>query len=261
MGSYLESTMESVLKNLSPGDEYFVIDGGSTDDSVNIIRSFESKLSGWVSESDSGYADALGKGFNMGSNSLMCWINSGDLMLQGSLDKVRQILSQGDVDFIFGDDFLISESSCVVQVSNGFVRDLQSIMLFGGWTPLQDACYWSRDLYQKVGGINTKLKYAADYDLFLRMSIYGRLRYIPMVFSAFRRHAGQISIANVVGYRAERMESRRFQLSKLPNKPNIFLFNFYYWFKVRWRAHFQSKKKKLSFLIGSSVLEIFCQSA
>jgi glycosyltransferase involved in cell wall biosynthesis len=87
MAPYLEDTITSVIGNLRPGDEYFVIDGGSTDGSTDVIRRHEQSLSGWVSEEDAGYADALAKGFDRATGDILCWINAGDLYLSGALDR------------------------------------------------------------------------------------------------------------------------------------------------------------------------------
>ena len=115
----------------------------------------------------------------------------------------------GANDMIFGDDFHIDEASRVLSYSRGHVSDLRSAMLFGGWTPLQDACFWRRSTYDKAGGINRDLQYAADYDLFLNMTQMGRCAYVPVTFSAFRRHMGQKSVAGAAAYRDERETARR----------------------------------------------------
>lgn len=206
MVPYLEETIISVLANLGPGDEYFIIDGGSTDGSLDIIRKYESRLTGWISEPDRGYADAIGKGFDRASGGIFCWINAGDVYLRGAFSEVRTRM--GTNDMIFGDDFHIDENSQVLGYSRANVSDLKSAMLFGGWTLLQDASFWRREIYDKVGGIDRNLQYAADYDLFLRIAQAARYSYVPLAFSAFRRHAGQKSIAGAAAYRSEREDVR-----------------------------------------------------
>lgn len=207
MAPYLEETIASVIGNLRAGDEYFVIDGGSTDGSVEIIRRHAQSLTGWVSEKDAGYADALAKGFDRATGDILCWINTGDLYLSGALDVARERIA-GDLDMIFGDDFYIGEDNRILAFSRGWVPDLRMAMLYGGWTPLQDACFWRRSLYQRIGGIDRSLRYAADYDLFLRMALAGRTDHVPVTFSAFRRHAGQKSIAGSAAYSDERRRVR-----------------------------------------------------
>ena len=153
MGRYLEGTIASVFANLRVGDEYFVIDGGSTDESVDVLKRNAQQITGWVSEPDNGYADAIAKGFARASGDILCWINAGDLYLTGAFDTVRKLFEK-DADLIFGDDFYVDEDSKVLAFSRGWVPDLRAATLYGGWTPLQDACFWRRDLYQRVGGID-----------------------------------------------------------------------------------------------------------
>lgn len=220
MAPYLEDTIRSVLSNLRPGDEYFVIDGGSTDGSVDIIRRHEQSFTGWVSEKDEGYADALAKGFDRATGDVLCWINAGDLYLSGAFDAAREALTN-DVDMIFGDDFYIGEDNRILAYSRGWVPDLRMAMLFGGWTPLQDACFWRRSLYQRVGGIDRSMRYAADYDLFLRMALAGRTGYVPVTFSAFRRHAGQKSISGSAAYESERRRVRAREVGAYRTTPML----------------------------------------
>jgi glycosyltransferase involved in cell wall biosynthesis len=211
MASYLEDTIKSVTANLREGDEYFIIDGGSTDGSIDIIRRHERHLTGWVSETDTGYADALAKGFARATGEILCWINSSDIYLVGALERARSLLTE-QTDLIFGDNFYIDEQSRVLRFSKGWVPNLGSAMLYGGWTPLQEACFWRRDLYESVKGIDRSLQYAADYDLFLRMSSKARATYVPFAFSGFRRHQGQKSISGTRSYQTERWQTRERQL-------------------------------------------------
>ena len=261
MGHYLEETILSVLKNLNEGDEYFIIDGGSTDNSLEIVKKYEQHLSGWISEADDGYAHALAKGFDRSGNPLQCWINSGDLILQGSLNKARSVLNEVEADLIFGDDLYIDSNGYVIQITNGHARNLKLSMLNGGWTPLQDACFWRASLYNKIGGIDVGLKNAADYDLFLRMSIAGKVVYSPHIYSAFRKHDGQKSIKNMNAYRLEREISRSRELEKF-HKGNFLvrgLITAYYWFAIRWRVRVMGAKKNTPGLIGRLATQIQCQ--
>jgi glycosyltransferase involved in cell wall biosynthesis len=261
MGQYLGRTIESVIRNLRPGDQYFVIDGGSTDNSVEVIRSYEKHLTGWVSEPDAGYADALAKGFDRAGGEYMCWINSGDLLLDGAIDEARARLASSDADMIFGDDFYIDEADKVISCSYGRMDSLRAMMLYGAWTPLQDACFWKRELYGAVGGLDVRLKYAADYDLFLRMSVAGRCEYVPLAFSAFRKHQGQKSIHGRAEYKSERYRCQAVALDK-SGEPWIgrLLLTMYYWVVVRLRARvlhnfYQSKRQA-----GVSIHHLVCGS-
>lgn len=261
MGEYLAETIESVLVNLRPGDEYFIIDGGSTDSSLEVIRKYESRITGWVSGPDKGYADALYKGFNLAGGEYLCWINCGDLLLEGTLERARELFDSRDADMIFGDDYYIDEAGKVIFRSCGKVHSLQNMMLYGGWTPLQDACFWKRDLYNQVGGLDVSLKYAADYDLFLRMSMAGRCDYVSFVFSAFRRHEGQKSIHGQLEYKRERYQCRAVAMGK--SRRHLMVRRFlalYYWFAVRIRSRVSNYLLQSTQRSGESVRNLKCSA-
>ena len=113
-------------------------------------------------------------------------------------------------------------------------------------------------MYEKVGGISPTLRYAADYDLFLRMSLSGESQYVPLTFSAFRRHAGQTSVHHAKDYKVERAQCRQREMAKQNNKNwQKAIFNTYYCLLVRWRARFQGKKPA-KMLIGKNANNLTC---
>jgi glycosyltransferase involved in cell wall biosynthesis len=238
MGSYLAETIESVLRNLRSGDEYYIIDGGSSDESVEIIEKYAHRLTGWVSEKDDSYADAISKGFMRGTGQFQCWINSGDLLLDGSIDLARELLDKSNTDMIFGDDFYIDGNSNVLGYSRGACRNLRLTMLYGAWTPLQDACFWRSDLYKRVEGLDKSLRNAADYDLFARFSVAGNVCYVPFAFSAFRKHDGQRSIAYTQSYQREKNDIRLKLVAESNDSALMkFFLRCYFFLAVRWRAY------------------------
>jgi glycosyltransferase involved in cell wall biosynthesis len=255
MGRYLPETIDSVLANLRPGDEYHVIDGGSTDNSLDVLRSYGDRLTGWISEPDRSYADAVAKGFRRSTNELQCWIACGDLMLKGALDNARELIALENADMIFGDDLYVDEECRIIQVTDGSAPNLPVMMIHGAWTPLQDACFWRRDLYERVGGIDPAVRHAADYDLFLRMGVAGRCRYTPHVFSAFRRHPGQTSQQHELRYKQEKLACREKLLkSGAAPKPPSLPARAFYWVYPRLRSRFMNTKKVPAGLIGSHAL-------
>lgn len=238
MGRFLPETIESVLANLGPNDHYYVVDGGSTDDSLSVLQSYSGRLSGWVSEPDHGYADAVAKGFSMAETEFQCWMACGDLMLRGALPLARSVLADTGAEMIFGDDFYVDEAGRILQITNGHATKLSAMMLYGAWTPLQDACFWRTSLYSRIGGLRPELRYAADYDLFLRMSLNGQCTYTPHVFSAFRRHEGQTSLKHHTAYRAEKLAART-----LVDGEESVLARLYYWLYPRLRSRLASRKR------------------
>lgn len=263
MRRYLRQTVDSVLRNLNPGDQYFIVDGGSTDDSQEIIRDYAASLSGWVSERDRSYAEAIAKGFARTTADLMCWINVGDVLLPGALARARELLEESNADLIYGDDFYIDEEGAVLAFARGYVPDLRRALLYGAWTPLQDACFWRRDLYQRVGGLDGDVRYAADYDLFLRMAQAGNCLYVPEAFSAFRRHPGQKSIAFSPQYNAERESIRRRELGHVAGNAIVkTAATAWYKARARWRAHVSHRlwSRRRRDLIGRNIEELRCGS-
>ena len=259
MGDYLGLTMETVLGNLRSGDEYFVVDGGSTDGSLDVIRSYEKRLTAWVSEPDQGYADALAKGFARASGDILCWVNAGDLLLTGALDAARDAMAHTGADLIYGDDFYIDDEGRVIFFSRGHVGDLRAAMLYAGWTPLQDACFWRRELYERVGGLDPTLRYAADYDLFLRMALRGNTIYVPKAFSAFRRHPGQKSISGATTYRQEREDVRCRELARVRGPAfGAALRRVWYALAIRWRVRVAQRRWKRPDLRGRDIGELAC---
>jgi glycosyltransferase involved in cell wall biosynthesis len=259
MAPYLGATIESVLANLRPGDEYFVIDGASTDGSAEVVRAYSQRLTGWVSELDCGYANALAKGFARATGEILCWVNAGDLLLTGALDAAREALASTGSDMIFGDDFYIDEDGKVISFSRGYVPDLRLAMLYGGWTPLQDACFWRRSLYERVGGVDPGIRHAADYDLFLRFVTSGNSTYVPKTFSAFRRHGGQKSIAGADAYRRERAELRRRQLGRSGQSTLLnTLRSAWHSAAIRWRIHVAQRSWRRDDLRGVAVATLPC---
>jgi len=256
MSKYLRETIDSVLVNLEPGDEYFIIDGGSTDGSIEILESYGDKITGWVSEPDRSYADAVAKGLSKSSNDFQCWIASGDLLLQGALALAREDLMSPNVDMLFGDDLFIDENTCILQISNGYASNLAKMMIGSLWSPLQDACFWKRSLYSLVGGINPSIRFAADYDLFLRMAVMGKAKYSPKVFSGFRRHSGQTSKLHQRAYKQEKIQSRADLLASFPLARNGgALSRAFYWLYPRLRSRFMNNKKYSKHVIDQHALK------
>lgn len=259
MGKLLGETIESVLSNLKPSDQYFIIDGGSTDGSVDIIKSYDKHLTGWVSEPDKGYADALAKGFRRGNGEFQCYVNSGDLLLKDALNNAQEFINETGADMVFGDDLYVDEQSLVISHSPGYVDSLMMWMLYGGWTPLQDACFWRRSLYESIGGIDPDTKYAADYELFLKMSIHGKTTYAPFIFSAFRKHEGQKSIQGANSYVKERSCFQQKMISCTTSSRLLKLLRtIEYSIKARWRARITTRAHKSRVPIGIPISRISC---
>ncbi len=191
-GRYLGRTVYSVVNQRYPKLEYFVQDGGSQDETRDVLARFDEALSGWVSEPDEGQADAINRGFAHTSGEIMAYLNSDDLLLPGSLAYVaRYFAAHPDVDAVYGHRILIDEHDRQIGVWVMPPHDDEMLTL-ADYVP-QETLFWRRDLWERAGGqIDVSFKFAVDWDLLLRFREAGaRIVRLPRFLGAFRVHAEQ----------------------------------------------------------------------
>lgn len=199
--AYLEATIKSVLEQNYPNLEYIIIDGGSTDGSVDIIRRYESRLAYWVSEPDRGQSHALNKGFARASGDWFAWLNSDDLYLPNAFSIVtRGLCAHPDADWFVGPILVTDhelnllwrfEPICHARTWLDFVCTKEK---FGTSLP-QPGTFWSRRVWQETGLLDENLHYAMDHDYWGRMAFKGfRPQCLASDLAIIRRHADAKSI-------------------------------------------------------------------
>lgn len=208
-GGLLRETVDSVLACLGSDDRYTIVDGGSTDGSVEELRRTLPPQVGITQDRGGGMYDAIACGFACTEGEVMGWINASDLLLGGALEVVRSAFASTGADLVHFDDLVVDEEGMIQGRSRGAMRDPAQAMRTVGWTPLQDGCFWTRALYDRVGGVDAQWRVAGDFDFFLRAFHGGRAAFVPGVVSAFRLHAGQLSLGRRSDYRRESAEARR----------------------------------------------------
>ncbi len=168
-GQFLEDTIKSVINQKYPNLEYFIIDGGSTDNSVDIIRKYENKIDWWVSEPDDGQSDAIMKGFKQATGVLLNWINSDDLLFPGALKRIAETFMQHSyADLIVGDFALIDADGYITKCScapSRFAISVKGFLFPFG----QQSAFFSKNALQKVGGLRKNLHAVMDHDLYYRI--------------------------------------------------------------------------------------------
>ena len=190
-GRFLDATMRSVLEQDYPGLEYVVIDGGSKDESVDVIRRHEARLAHWVSEADKGQTDALIKGFRRVTGDVMGWLCSDDLLLPNSLAFVGRFFAENpQVDALYGDSLWIDAEGRFIRAKreSGFNR---FVFLFDHNFIPQPSMFWRRSLYEKVGGLDARFNLAMDSDLWERFSRATRIVHVPEFLSCMRYYPEQ----------------------------------------------------------------------
>jgi glycosyltransferase involved in cell wall biosynthesis len=184
-GLFLEETIMSVLNQAYPNLEYIIMDGGSTDNSVDIIKKYASQLTYWESEKDRGFGHAINKGFEKATGEIVCWLNSDDLFLPGTLTIVAKYFNaNADVDLVFGNRHVIDKDSKFLYTRDYFFY-LPGQLKFGKTFP-QECTFWRRKVFSETGKLDENLKYTIDLDLWCRISKAGRIRHIPFYLGAFR---------------------------------------------------------------------------
>jgi glycosyltransferase involved in cell wall biosynthesis len=189
-GAFLEETIQSVLDQGYPNLEYIVIDGGSTDASVDIIRKYEAHLTYWVSEADQGQYHALQKGFARANGELLGWLNSDDVYLPGALLHVGRAYSQHPGCCIAGPviniDARSGKETLVPQFGITFENMVRFWELRHSWH--QPGFFFPRATYELVGGVDGSLNYLMDHDLTCRLLRHCQVEYVSEPIARFRLH-------------------------------------------------------------------------
>jgi glycosyltransferase involved in cell wall biosynthesis len=198
--AFIGETIASVLDQNYPNLEYIVIDGGSTDGSVDIIRKFEHRLAYWVSEKDRGQAHAINKGLERASGDIIAYLNSDDCYLEGTLMRVAEYLkTHPDVDLVHGRCRIVDENGNKLRERVGAINHYDEILdLWDVWWRkrnfVQPEVFWTRRIADKIGPFREDLFWVMDYEYWLRiLGAGGRVGFIDAELACFRRHSNQKS--------------------------------------------------------------------
>lgn len=218
---YLSETIESVLSQ--EGDfeiEYIIQDGGSTDKTVEILKSYEERLRTktyptkcssvtlqWRSEKDNGMYDAINKGFSKATGEIFAYINADDIYLPGAFAAIQKtIFTFPDIEWIKGITSFIKESGKIYQHGRCFIYNKKWIErgIYGrdAFFIQQDSVFWTKKLWLKTNGINPQYKLAGDYYLWIQFAKHAHLWSLNKEVSCFRKRAGQLS-SDMARYRKE----------------------------------------------------------
>jgi len=185
---YLEITIQSVLAQDYPRIEYIVIDGASTDGSIEIIQKYETRLAYWISEKDKGQADAINKGIARAKGDIIAWLNSDDYYLPNTISSAVKVFDENpDVAMTYGDMLAVDEHGKTINIlkyKQLSLEDLLCFQIIG-----QPAVFFRREAYEKTGGLDTTFHFLLDHHLWIRIAEQGKILHIPQTWATARYHA------------------------------------------------------------------------
>jgi len=193
---FLEETIRSVLAQNYPRIEYLIVDGGSTDGSLEIIQRYASQLAWWVSEADRGQTDAINKGFARASGEILAWLNSDDSYRPNAVaEAVGFLQANPEAGMVYGDANLVDDAGALIAKFPARQTDYRRLMQGYVHIP-QQAAFFRADLWRQVGPLDPSFYFAMDYDLWVRLARISPLRYYPRLWANFRLHESGKSVVS-----------------------------------------------------------------
>lgn len=185
---YLEQTIRSVLSQDHPRIEYIVMDGASTDGSVDTIEKYADELTYWESQKDNGQADAINKGFARASGGIVAWLNSDDFYLPGTVSAAVKIFDENpDVVLVYGNMLAVDENGATFNTltyKQLTLEDLLCFQIIG-----QPAVFMRRSALQKTSGLDLSFHFLLDHLLWIQIAKHGRILHVDQTWAAARYHA------------------------------------------------------------------------
>jgi hypothetical protein len=222
-GAFIERTLESVIAQEYPALEYFVQDGGSDDETVEVLQRHAARLSGYDSQPDSGQSQAINRGFARTTGEIMGWLNSDDILLPGALATVAGYFNRHpEVDVVYGHRIVIDENDREIGRWVMPPHD-DEVLSWADYVP-QETLFWRRRIWDRAGGrIDESFRFAMDWDLLVRFRKAGaRFARLPRFIGGFRVHPQQKTSAAISDVGFQEMDRIRLrELGRVPSRAQI----------------------------------------
>lgn len=185
-GEFIKDTIESVLSQDYPNIEYFVMDGGSTDNTIDILESYEGRFY-WCSEKDKGQADAINKGIRKANGKIIGWLNSDDTYLENAVSTVvKYFKDHPNTDMVYGEGYYTNKEG---QVIERYLTEKFSVSRLAEQCIIcQPTVFFTKDIVENVGLLDAEHQLSMDYELWMRISKMGKISYIPNYLATSRMY-------------------------------------------------------------------------
>lgn len=185
---FLERTIKSIIGQGYPNLEYIIIDGGSTDGSVDIIKKYQDKIHYWVSEKDQGQSNAINKGIKIASGEWIGWQNSDDIYYDGAFFEIDAAIRENGASTLITGNINLIDRDDKVLLQQKYVQSTYRGMLAEGMTLTNQAAFWKRSVHEEIGYLKEDLSCGFDYEWFLRLLENHQAVHIPKTLGALRLH-------------------------------------------------------------------------
>jgi glycosyltransferase involved in cell wall biosynthesis len=192
--AYLEETICSVIRQSYPQIEYILMDGGSTDGSLEIIQKYAEHFASWVSEPDEGQVDAINKGLRKATGEIVAWINSDDLYTVGAVAEAVETLQKNpEVGMVYGDGIMVDGKGNLLDLHYYRTYDLLDLLCFE--VLLQPTVFMRRNILEQVGFLSADYDLVLDHDLWVKFAAHSSILHVPSFWAVERTHESAKTIA------------------------------------------------------------------
>jgi glycosyltransferase involved in cell wall biosynthesis len=222
-GHFIEETILSVFNQNYPNLEYIIIDGGSTDETINIIRKYEHKINYWISEPDEGQSHAINKGFKRATGEIISWLNSDDILEENGLASILNGFNKyREADFIYGQSIHLNRKGKKEVFYPPNYPNLR-LEYLGSFPYIQPACFYKKQILDEIGFIDESFHYTMDFDFFVRIALNYKIQYIDLPIACFREqeHAKTNQYNDNWDYERKRVINRLINSLQLSNSIDI----------------------------------------
>lgn len=190
-GAFIENAIKSVMNQGFDNFEHIIVDGGSTDNTIDILNQYPHLK--WISEKDNGQSDAINKGFNLASGDIIGWLNTDEYYLEGTFDKIIKVLDNNKIDAVYGDIYFVDKNNKISQLKKSIVP-IKWMSLFYCYIP-SASFFFKRNIIDNGIRIDNNMHICMDKDFFANIMYENyEFKYIPSVLTAFTWHDNNKSI-------------------------------------------------------------------